>query len=136
MRSSHSDPHTEPIQWVNTASYVGVTIDTQLTWSNHINHVRKKAAHRLSQSFSNGASLCKKLIPPQMDYACHMQRFATLVHVRKLQVAQTKCLNIATNPPWYIIKKHICEDLEFPPPPHRSTKGFDTKLASSGNYVV
>lgn len=118
MRSSRSDPHTEPIQWVNTASYVGITIDTQLTWSNHINQVRKKAAHRLSQSFSNSALLCKKFIPPQMDYACRVQRFGTRVHVRKLQMVQTKCLNVPTNPPCYIINKQIHEDLDFFPPHH------------------
>lgn len=114
MRSLHSDPHTEPIQWVNTALYVGVTNNTQLTRSNHINQVRKKAAHIISQSFSNSASLCKKLVPPHTDYACNMQRSATCIHVRKLQVVQTKCLNITTNPPWHIINKHIHEDLESP----------------------
>ena len=72
MRSLHPDSHTEPIQWVNTASYVGVTIDAQLTWSNHINQVRKKAAHILSHSFKNSAPLCEKVIPLQTDYACHM----------------------------------------------------------------
>jgi hypothetical protein len=37
----------EPIQWVETARYLGVTLDTQLTWSAHVNQVRKKAAQRL-----------------------------------------------------------------------------------------
>jgi hypothetical protein len=37
----------EPIQWVETARYLGVTLDTQLTWSAHVNQVGKEAAQRL-----------------------------------------------------------------------------------------
>jgi hypothetical protein len=37
----------EPIHRVKTARYLGVTIDTQLTWSAHVNQVAKKAAQRL-----------------------------------------------------------------------------------------
>jgi hypothetical protein len=33
-----------PIQWVDPARYLGVTLDTRLTWSTHIDQVRKKAA--------------------------------------------------------------------------------------------
>jgi hypothetical protein len=32
----------EPIQWVETTRYLGVTLDTRLTWSPHIDQVRKK----------------------------------------------------------------------------------------------
>jgi hypothetical protein len=32
----------EPIQWVETARYLGVTLDTQLTWAAHIDQVGKK----------------------------------------------------------------------------------------------
>jgi hypothetical protein len=31
----------EPIQWVDTSHYLGLTRDTQLTWSSHIDYVRK-----------------------------------------------------------------------------------------------
>jgi hypothetical protein len=37
----------ELIQRVETARYLGVTLDTQLTWSAHVNQVGKKAAQRL-----------------------------------------------------------------------------------------
>jgi hypothetical protein len=36
----------EPIQWVQTARYLGVTLDTRLTWSAHVNQVRKGSARR------------------------------------------------------------------------------------------
>jgi len=31
----------EPIQWVDTARYLGVTLDTRLTWATHIDQVKK-----------------------------------------------------------------------------------------------
>jgi hypothetical protein len=37
----------KPIQWVDTARYLGVTLDKRLTWSTHIDQMRKKAAQRL-----------------------------------------------------------------------------------------
>ena len=37
----------EPIQWVNTTRYLGVNLDTRLTWSPHIDKVRKRTAQRM-----------------------------------------------------------------------------------------
>jgi hypothetical protein len=34
----------EPIQWVETTRYLGVTLDKRLTWSPHIDQARKKTA--------------------------------------------------------------------------------------------
>ena len=36
----------KPIQWID--SYLGVTLDKRLTWSPHIDQVRKKTAERMS----------------------------------------------------------------------------------------
>jgi hypothetical protein len=36
-----------PIEWVETARYLGVTLDTRLTWSAYINQAGRKAAQRL-----------------------------------------------------------------------------------------
>jgi hypothetical protein len=37
----------EPIQWVDATRFLGATLDTRLTWSPHIDQVRKKSAHRI-----------------------------------------------------------------------------------------
>jgi hypothetical protein len=71
----------ELIQWTETARHLGVTLDTQLTWSAHVNQLGKKAAQILGElgpllnsisvlSVRNGVLLYKQLIRPMMDYAC------------------------------------------------------------------
>jgi hypothetical protein len=70
----------ELIQWVDEARYLGVALDKRLTWSKHVDQMRKKAAQRLGTlgSLLNGRSglhirngvLLYKLICPMMYYAC------------------------------------------------------------------
>jgi hypothetical protein len=75
-----------PIVWVDTARYLGVILDKRLTWSTHINQVRKKASQRLGVlgpllsrsglSIRNGVLLFRQLIRPMMEYACPVWRSA------------------------------------------------------------
>jgi hypothetical protein len=71
----------EPIQWVETTRYLGVTLDKRLAWSPHIDQVRKKTSQRMGMmvpllnrksylSVRNGVLLYKQLIRPMMDYVC------------------------------------------------------------------
>ena len=116
-------PFSEPFQWVDTARFLRVTIDKQLRWSTHIDHVRKKAAHRLgtlglllncrsSLSIRNGVLLYKQLSRPMMDYAYQVCRPAARSHIRKMQVIHSKYLRVATNDPCYISNRQIHNDLE------------------------
>jgi hypothetical protein len=115
----------EPIQWVDTARYLEVTLDKRLTWSTHIDQVRKKAAQRLETlgpllsrssnlSIRKSVLLYKQLTRPMMDYACHVGKSAARSHITKLQVLQSKCLPIAANAPWYIDNRQIHDDLGVP----------------------
>jgi len=103
----------EPIEWVDTTRYLGVTLHKGLTWSPHIDQVRKKTAQRMGMlcpllnrksdlSVRNGVLLYKQLIHPMMDYACRAWRSAAHSHVRRLQVLKSKCLRLATGAPWYV----------------------------------
>ena len=87
----------EPIEWVDTTRYLLVTLDKGLTWSPHIDQVRKKTAQRMGMVgpllnrksdlfIRNGVLLYKQLIRPIMDYACPAWRSAARSHVRRLQV--------------------------------------------------
>jgi hypothetical protein len=97
----------EPIQLVATTRYLGVTLDKRLTWSSHIEQVRKKTTQRMGMlgsllnrksylSVRNGVLLYKQLIRPMMDYACPAWRSAARSHIRRLQVLHSKCLRLAT----------------------------------------
>jgi hypothetical protein len=101
----------EPIVWVDTARYLVVTFDKRLTWSTHIDQVRKKVSQRLGVVgpllnrrsglyISNGVLLFRQLIRPMMDYACPIWKSAARCHIRKLQMLQLKCLRIATGAHW------------------------------------
>jgi hypothetical protein len=82
----------EPIELVDTTRYLGVTLDIRLTWSPHIDQVRKRAAQRLGMlgpllnrksdlSVRNRVLLYKQLIRPMMDYACPAWRSPACTHV-------------------------------------------------------
>jgi hypothetical protein len=140
----------EPIQWVDTARYLGVTLDSRLTWRPHIVQVRKKASQRLGVlgcllnsrsglSISNGVLLCKQLIRPIMDYACPVWRYAARGYVKQLQFLQSKCLRIATGALWYISNRQIQEDLGVPffeKHIRALTDSYDSKLAGVWNPLV
>jgi hypothetical protein len=140
----------EPILWVDAALYLGVILDTRLTWSSHIDQVRKKAAQRMGVlgpllhrrsglSIRNDVLLYKQLIRPMMDYGCPVWRSVAYSHVRKLQVIQSKCLRAATGAPWYISNRQIHENFGVPffADHIRSlTESFDSKLAGAGNPLV
>jgi hypothetical protein len=78
----------EPIQWVDTTPYLGVTLDTRLTWSPHVEQIGKKTAQRMGMlgpflnkrsdlSIRNEVLLYKQLILPMMDYVYPAWRSAT-----------------------------------------------------------
>jgi hypothetical protein len=127
-----------------------VTLDTQLTWSAHVNQVGKKAAQRLGMlgpllnrrsglSVKNGVLFYKQLIRPMVDYTCPIWRSAARRHVRKLQVLQSKCVRIATNAPWYVSNRQIHEDLGIPffaDHIRALTESFDSKLSDAENPLV
>ena len=112
----------EPIDWIDTNRYLRVTLDTRLTWSPHIDQVRRRTAQRMcmlgpflnrksDQSIRNGVLLYKQLILPLIDYACPTWRSAARSHVRRLQVLQSKYLRLATGAPCYVCNMQIHEDL-------------------------
>jgi hypothetical protein len=115
----------EPIQWVDTTRYLGVTLDKRPTWLPHIYQVNKRTAQRMGLlgsllnrkselSIRNGVLLYKQLIRPMMDYACPAWRSAARSHVRRLQILQSKCLRLVTGAHWYLSNRQIHEDLGVP----------------------
>jgi len=86
-------------------------------------------------SVRNGVLLYKELIRPIMDYACPAWRSAARIHVRRLQVLQSKCLRLATGAYCYERNRQIHDDLDLSTlcRPHQK---LDSKLADVGNPLV
>ena len=140
----------EPIEWVDTTRYLGVTLDRRLTWSRHIDQVRKRIAQRMGMlgsllnrksdiSIRNGVLLYNQLIRPMMDYAYPACRSVARSHVRSLQVLQSKCLRLATRASLYVSNGQIHEVLGVPlfADHIRSlTENFDSNLADVKNPLV
>jgi hypothetical protein len=137
----------EPIQWIDTTRYLGVTLDKRLTWSPHIDQVRKRTAQRMDLlgpllnrkselSIKNRVLPYKQLTPPVMDYAFPTWRAAARSQVRRLLVLQSKCLRLVTGTPWYLNNRQIHEDQGVPlfADYNRAlTARYDSKLANVGN---
>ena len=140
----------EPIEWVDTTRYLGVTLDTRLTWSSHIDRVRKRNVQRMGilghllnrksdLSVRNGVLLYKQVIYPMMYYAYPARRSCARPHVRRLQVFLSKCLRLVTGAPLYACNRQIHEDLGFPlfvDHIRALTESFESKLADVGNPLV
>jgi hypothetical protein len=86
----------EPIEWVESTRYLGVTLDRRHSWSPHIDQIRRRTVQRMGMlgpvlnrrndlSIRNGVLLYKQLFRPKMEYACPAWRSAARSHVRRLQ---------------------------------------------------
>jgi hypothetical protein len=139
----------DKIQWVNTTSYLGVTLEKLLNWS-PIDQVRKKTAQRMGLlgpllntksvlSIRHGVLLYKQLIRPMIDYACPSWTSAARTHVRRLQMLQPTCLRLVTDAPCYLSNRQINECLGVPlfaDHIRALTASFVSKLAEVGNPLV
>jgi hypothetical protein len=137
----------QPIECVDTARYLRVTLDSRLTWRPHIVQVWKKACQRLGvlvcllnrrsgRSIRKGVLLYKQFIRSMLDYACPIWRCAARSSVKQLHAVQSKRLRIGTGAPWYISSRQIHEDLRVPFFEEHTrvlTESYDSKLAGVGN---
>lgn len=93
--------------------YLGVHLDTRLTWSYHINQKLSQGNNRLRQLYPliNRKSslkpectilLYKTLLRPLVLYASPVWLNTSKTNIQKLQRFQNKILRIAVNAPWYI----------------------------------
>jgi hypothetical protein len=130
--------------------YLGVALDRRLTWSSHIDQVRRKASQRLGVlsallnkhsglSIRNGLMLYRQLIPPMMDNACPVWGHAADSHLKRPQHVQSKCLRIIASAPWYVSNLQLHEDLEVPyiaEHIRNLAQSFDSKIPGVDNSLV
>lgn len=109
-------PASEPVK------YLGVYLDTRLTWSYHINKKLNQGHARLNQLYPliNRKSslnikcallLYRSLIRPLITYSCPVWSTTSNTNYRKLQALQNRTLRIALNAPWFVRNKQIHDEL-------------------------
>lgn len=116
--------YDKPIPWRQHAKYLGVTLDTRLTFRKHIDTVRNRAAFILGRlypmlgkhsklSLRNKVTLYKLCIRPIMTYASVVFAQTRPSHLDKLQKLQNRFTRIATGSPWYMRTVDLHKDLQL-----------------------
>ncbi|GFT44183.1 RNA-directed DNA polymerase from mobile element jockey [Trichonephila clavipes] len=102
------------IQWVSVVKYLGLHIDSRLTFKKHIDYLAEKFWGRISLAISligrsplsleNKVILYKQILRPVITYGSLVWGASASTHMKKIQVMQNKILHVMTNAPWYVPK--------------------------------
>ena len=114
----------EKIPWTSDITYLGLVLDSRLSWAKHIEAMRRKAAAingalrpitdgKSSLSPKNKILLYKTMIRPVITYAAPIWGCARPKLMYKIQVIQNKLLRHAINAPWYFRNDQIHDDLDI-----------------------
>ncbi|GFS71712.1 RNA-directed DNA polymerase from mobile element jockey [Trichonephila clavipes] len=121
------------IQWVSVVKYLGLFIESRLTFKKHIGYLAEKfwgrihlaislVGRRSPLSLENKVILYKKILRPVITYGSPVWGAAAATHMKKIQVIQNKILRVMTNAPWYIRNDVIHNDLHMEPISNYITK--------------
>ena len=94
-----------PIEQVNSVKYLGVTVDENLTWNNHISLLCRNLAFKVSQlsrikrmvSTSMLMTVYNSIIQPTIDYAITVWGHTTAENLGKVQRIQNLAARIILN---------------------------------------
>lgn len=100
------------IEWEQSVKYLGVHLDSKLTFNQHIQNTLKKIsiAIKMLYPFINRQSLLtnenkiiihKVIFQAILLYGCPVWGNAAKCHLKKLQVSQNKILKMMLNLPWH-----------------------------------
>ena len=102
----------EPIPWTDTAKYLGMHLDSKLTWRAHINKkitelkIKRSKIHWLlnrnsALSLENKLLLYKMILKPVWMYGAHIWWQACKSNINKVQVFQNETLRLITGAPLF-----------------------------------
>lgn len=109
-------PKNKPIK------YLGLLLDTKLTWTNHINEKINQANQRLYKLYPliNKTTtlktkctllLYKTIILPIILYACPIWSNTSNTNLKKIQTFQNKVMRRSVNAPWFIRNTQLHSEL-------------------------
>ena len=114
----------EKVPWTSDIKYLGVTLDSKLTWKKHIDSKVNSASNALSAlypmmcrnsklSTDNKLLIYKAIVRPIMTYAAPVWGYAAKYHINKMQVVQNKALRISLNAPRWIPVRILHKDTKI-----------------------
>ncbi|GFV88614.1 RNA-directed DNA polymerase from mobile element jockey [Trichonephila clavipes] len=115
------------IQWVSVVRYLGLHMDSRLTYKKHIDCLSENSGGEFILRRNSPLSLENKVILYKqvlynIRFSFGEQRLP--LHMKKIQVIQNKILRLITNAPWYVRNDVIHYDLHMEP-----ISSYITKLA-------
>lgn len=137
------------IDWSNSATYLGVEIDKNLTWSKHINKTRGKMTGAFNGikaliftrklSLNNKVLLYKALIRPLATYAAPVWAYAAKTNFKKLCAKESSLLRLIRFGHPFLSNEVILKDLRMKPLRkhiHRLSDRFYRKLRNIPNEII
>ena len=96
--------HGHTLQFTDQAKYLGVTIDTKLSWGHHTNAMTKKANNtvaflrrNLSSCHRQIRATCyKSLVRPQLEYASTVWDHTNKTHINTVEAVQRRAAQFIT----------------------------------------
>ena len=112
------------INWTNKVKYLGVTLDSKLNFTNHVNNVIDKSTGILVNLYpliskkskvnsKNKVLIYKTMVRPVLAYACSSWSSTCMTNYKKLQVSQNRFLRMAGNYNMYTPISQMHADLEI-----------------------
>ena len=115
-----------PITPSHTVKYLGVYLDSKLTYYRHTTHIIQKAHAVIKKlyplllsnsalSITNKKLIYKMLIRPIMTYATPVWCSMAKTHIKKLQIIQNKCLRLILSASNYtrLTELHARSDVQY-----------------------
>lgn len=122
-RNLSIDDHIIP--WNKTVKYLGLILESKLSWNDHILHLRTKGMNafkalspllnrRSTLSSSTKMRMYSTLIRPCITYACPVWSNTTITNINKLQVIQNRALKNSFNTPFCTNLINLHKQINFP----------------------
>lgn len=115
----------QEMPWMNQIKYLGIIMDSHLTFRDHIQSLLCKAnglivrhypilAALTPDNLGVGLTMYKALIRSVITYAAPAWGFAAVSHLRKLQVIQNQVIRLITHLPRVASRRKFHDELELP----------------------
>lgn len=113
----------KPLKFCSSTKYLGILMDSKLTWNKHVQFIRGKVIQRIHQLYPLLTSpalhlhkkrlLYKSLILPIIMYGAPAWGTTANTHIQKLQVLQNKVARIITGADYYTRISQLHDDLQL-----------------------